>query len=134
MSLPDDLIQELKEQFQEVRTKLLSLYETKKFLAVLQNWKNSKYFVASSDVIPTSPISKSYPNSSGNFQAHDVRTTLLRRHFNVLTSYQRPYNVVLTLCARLVPLILFYNFVVVLASFSTTTTTTTKRQQKVSIS
>ena len=27
--------------------------------------------------------------------AHDVRTTLYRRCFNVLTSYQRPYNVVL---------------------------------------
>ena len=30
---------------------------------------------------------------------HDVRTTLLRRHFNVLTSFQRPCNVVLTSCA-----------------------------------
>ena len=32
-------------------------------------------------------------------QAHDVKTTLLRRHFNVLTSLQRPFNVVLTSCA-----------------------------------
>ena len=31
--------------------------------------------------------------------AHDVRTTLLRRRFNVLTSFQRLYNVVLTSCA-----------------------------------
>ena len=30
---------------------------------------------------------------------HNVKTTLIRRHFNVLTSYQRPYNVVLTSCA-----------------------------------
>ena len=31
--------------------------------------------------------------------AHAIRTTLLQRGFNVLTSFQRPYNVVLTLCA-----------------------------------
>ena len=31
--------------------------------------------------------------------ANDVRTTLLQRRFNVLTSFQRPYNVVLTSCA-----------------------------------
>ena len=31
--------------------------------------------------------------------SHDVRTTLLRRRFSVLTSSQRPYNVVLTSCA-----------------------------------
>ena len=30
---------------------------------------------------------------------HDVRTTLLQRHFTVLMSFQRPYNIVLTLCA-----------------------------------
>ena len=29
---------------------------------------------------------------------HDVKATLYGRHFNVLTSYQRPYNVVITLC------------------------------------
>ena len=29
---------------------------------------------------------------------HNVRTTLLRRRFNILMSVQRPYNVVLTLC------------------------------------
>ena len=31
-------------------------------------------------------------------QAHDVRTTLLRCLFKVLTSFTRPYNVVLTSC------------------------------------
>ena len=31
-------------------------------------------------------------------QAHDVKT-LYGRHFNVLTSHQHPYNVVLTSCA-----------------------------------
>ena len=31
--------------------------------------------------------------------AHDVRTMLLRRHFDVSTSLQRPYNVVLKSCA-----------------------------------
>ena len=30
--------------------------------------------------------------------AHDVRTTLYWRRFNVLTSFHRPYNVVLTSC------------------------------------
>ena len=30
---------------------------------------------------------------------HDVRTTLHGRRFNVLTSYQRPYDVILTSCA-----------------------------------
>ena len=30
---------------------------------------------------------------------HDVRTTSLQRRFSVLTSFQRPYNVVLTSCA-----------------------------------
>ena len=33
--------------------------------------------------------------------SHDVRTTLHGRRFNVFTSYQRPYNVVLTSCAAL---------------------------------
>ena len=37
--------------------------------------------------------------------AHDVRTTLLRRRFNVFTSFQRPYNVVLTSCASWVELL-----------------------------
>ena len=31
--------------------------------------------------------------------AHNVKTTLSRRRFNVLKSLQRPYNVVLTSCA-----------------------------------
>ena len=31
--------------------------------------------------------------------AHDVRTTLLRRRFDILTSVQRPYTVFLTSCA-----------------------------------
>ena len=30
--------------------------------------------------------------------AHDVRTTSMQRRFNVLTSFQRPYNVVLMSC------------------------------------
>jgi len=36
---------------------------------------------------------------AGTQQAHDVRTTLLRHHFTVLTLWQRPNNVVLTSCA-----------------------------------
>ena len=32
--------------------------------------------------------------------ARDVKTTLIRRRFKVLTSLQRPYNVVSTSCAR----------------------------------
>ena len=35
---------------------------------------------------------------------HDVRTTLLRHRFSVLTPFQRSYNVVLTSCASLVTL------------------------------
>ena len=31
--------------------------------------------------------------------ANEVRTTLLSRRFNILTSLQRPYNVILTSCA-----------------------------------
>ena len=33
--------------------------------------------------------------------AHDVKTTVLGRYYSVLTSFQRPYNVVLTSCAGL---------------------------------
>ena len=32
-------------------------------------------------------------------RAHDIQKTLLRRHFSVATSFQRPYDIVLTLCA-----------------------------------
>ena len=34
-----------------------------------------------------------------NLFQHDIRMTLSGRRFKVLTSYQRPYNVVLTSCA-----------------------------------